>query len=260
MLSHTRVKFLRSLHIKKYRNASNQFIVEGEKLVLETLKIHKRLNISLVEILALPAWIETHNHLLDRSKVTLTSISDKQLHQISSQKTPNMAVALMQINHDQPAQAPKSDELILAFDRLQDPGNFGTIVRTADWFGVDRIVLSKGSVDPLNQKVIQASMGSIFRIPVFESDLKPWIQSGGPGIRVFGAVLEGESSYTDSIQKPGILLMGNESAGIQENLRSTITHPVGITKYSHSEPSAESLNVAIATGILLYEINRPIAG
>lgn len=175
------------------------------------------------------------------------SVDDKQLEQISSLKTPNKVLAVVrQFTHELPSEK----EFCLALDGVQDPGNFGTILRIADWFGVRHIIYSQDTVEVYNPKVVQASMGAIFRIKTHQVDLKKYL-SNYKG-KIYGALLEGENVYQANLQKDGILLMGNEGNGISKDLIPLITDKISIPRLGE----AESLNVAVATGILVSEFVR----
>ncbi len=259
MLSHSRVKFLRSLQTKKHRDQEKAFLVEGEKLVNEILLPDNNSNYYATEVFGLESWEEANQDWIRSKTVTFTRINSKQLNQISSQTSPNKVIALVKQNTTNITASPGYDGLILAFDKLQDPGNLGTIIRLADWFGVSRIVLSKDSVDHLNSKVIQASMGSFFRIPVIKCELLNWLKSKPKDLKVFGAILDAPSLYTTELNKDGVILLGNESSGIREEIMPLLTQAISIPKYSIYPPGPESLNVGTATGIILSEFKRRLA-
>lgn len=149
-----------------------------------------------------------------------------------------------------PIHETSDSKFILAIDGVQDPGNFGTIIRTADWFGVDKIVCSKETVDVFNSKVIQSSMGSLFRIPIVYTNLATYLQEST--LPIYGALLEGKNMYESKLTSKSITLMGNEGNGISEELRTFITDPILIP----GKGKAESLNVAVATGVILAEIAK----
>lgn len=171
---------------------------------------------------------------------------EETLKRCSSLKTPNKVIAVVK----KMTFPEKKHRFIIALDSVQDPGNMGTIMRLADWFGVDKIVCSQTTVDHYNPKVIQASMGAFLRVQVEYTDLKNYLAE--TGLPVFGALLEGENIYKKLLNPEGILLMGNEGNGISEEIKPLITHPVSIPRRG----KAESLNVSVATGILLSEFFR----
>lgn len=180
------------------------------------------------------------------STLPITYCSKTELEQLSAFNTPNKLIAVVRSFQ---LRAQKED-FILALDGIQDPGNMGTILRAADWFGVDKVVCSEDTVDLFNEKVIQASMGSIFRVPVEVCNLESYLSDSKTS--VYGAFLEGENVYKIPLQKPAILVMGNEGKGIRPAIENCITDRITIPSFG----KAESLNVGVATSILLSEFAR----
>ncbi len=175
-------------------------------------------------------------------------ITEDELVQISSLKTPNKALAILR---KPKTSAPTlTSGLILVLDGVQDPGNMGTILRTADWFGVKTIVCSEDTADIFNPKVIQASMGSVLHMNVVYTTLETFLSTCD--LPIYGALLEGENVYRTSLKKTGVLVMGNEGKGIRPSVRAFINTPIHIPGFG----KAESLNVAVATGVLLSEFVR----
>ena len=241
MVSKNIIKHIQSLQLKKFRDQYQQLVIEGEKMVLESIQwkpsyIRKIFHTNEVVFnTSLPDTIE------------FIEVSEKELSQLSHQKSPNKMIALL----DQwEMKSEQEFDFYIALDEIQDPGNMGTILRLADWFGVKRILCSKGTVDWFNPKVIQATMGAIFRIEVIYVDLKMTLET--LQLPVYGALLEGKNVYTQSLKPTGVLLMGNEGKGISNELQCLITEPISIPRFG----DAESLNVAVATGILLSEFYR----
>lgn len=171
---------------------------------------------------------------------------EKTIKEIGSLKTPNKFLAVVK----KPNLKPKKEKFILALDGIQDPGNFGTIIRTADWFNVDLIVCSKGTVDVYNSKVVQSSMGSIYRVPILYVDLASYLKSSK--LPIYGALLEGQNVYKESLPNEAVLIMGNEGYGISDEIQKLIQHKIHIPRFGN----AESLNVSVATGILLSEFKN----
>jgi TrmH family RNA methyltransferase len=238
-LSKNKIKWIRSLQLKKFRDELGVFIVEGEKMVNEAIAI-------------CPEQIESICFLDGSIKVpegieSLT-VTEKELEQISCLKTPNKALAIVR----KPSQNlhPTGTGLILALDGIQDPGNLGTILRIADWFGIDQVVCSENTVECFNPKVVQATMGAIFRVKIDYCDLSNWLKSAKNPI--YGALLEGKNVYETTLEKDAVLLMGNEGKGISDELIDLISHPIMIPRFG----LAESLNVSVATGILVSEFKR----
>lgn len=235
MITKNRIKFIRSLHRKKERIQHRMFIVEGEKPVNELL-------LSGIPIDSIYFTENSHSKTTDFQGEL---VSSKEMSMISTLKTPPGILAVCAyIEWDNPK---FNEGKYILLDRINDPGNLGTIVRIADWFGIDAIVCSIDSVDIYNPKAIQASMGSIFKIPVFYFDLDKFLTELGNEMVVIGADMVGAPLKDFSFPENGFLLMGSESHGIDPKLDSVITHRVTIPKFGN----AESLNVAVATGIIV---------
>ncbi|MBI3138464.1 MAG: RNA methyltransferase [Sphingobacteriales bacterium] len=242
MLVKSKIKYIQSLGQKKFRDETGVFIAEGPKIVKELLNAGPAL---VQEVYALPEWITENQHLL---KHTLTEeITGAELQKISQLKTPNKVLALAgQFTHEQ---MEVKGRLTLALCGIQDPGNLGTIIRIADWFGITQVVCSEDSADLYNPKVIQSTMGSIARVRVYYSNLADLI--GDPaGVPVYATVLDGQD--VSKIEKPGqgILLIGNESKGIPPELLQRASVRITIPK----KGGAESLNAAVAAGIILSHL------
>lgn len=239
-LSQNKIKQIRSLQQKKCRDEQNLFVVEGEKMVEEVLITAS----DKIEFCVSTADFDSEH----RKDIEWYQCDEETLKRCSSLKTPNKVIAVVR-----KMTFPETNtSFLLALDAVQDPGNMGTIMRLADWFGVSKIICSRTTVDVYNPKVIQSSMGAFLRIQVEYTDLQSYFQN--TPLPVFGALLEGENIYKTTVQPEGILLMGNEGNGISEELKSFITHPVSIPRRG----GAESLNVSIATGILLSEFFRNV--
>ena len=238
-LSKNKIKWIRSLHLKKNRDELGLFLVEGEKMVTEAIHEFPEL---IEEVYATYTIEATH------FKGIVGVISDAELTQLSTLKTPNKALAILR----KPTKviSSLSEGLILVLDGVQDPGNMGTILRTADWFGVKTIVCSEDTADIYNPKVIQASMGSMLRMHVNYTALDTFLSTCQRPI--YGALLEGENVYNASLHEKAVLVMGNEGKGIRPNIQAFINAPIHIPGIG----KAESLNVAVATGILLSEFTR----
>jgi TrmH family RNA methyltransferase len=240
MLSKNQIKFIKSLSLKKNRMHHQLFTVEGSKGILEFLD--SDLDCEFIYTTN-PELFEDHSPVL---------ISPNDLKRISQLKTPNQSVALFKM----PAPAPvDQNRLILGLDDIKDPGNLGTMIRLADWFGLRDIICSVETVDCYNAKVVQASMGSLSRVRLHYMDLKEFF--GRYSGEVYATVLDGNSIYQSHFQEKAVLLMGNESNGISEDLLSLIKHRITIPQYGRYQ-STESLNVATAAAICLAEISRTI--
>lgn len=230
-LSKNKIKWIRSLHLKKNRDSENCFIVEGEKMVAEILK---------EQIERVVCYVSTEPKSTNLRDTYLCD--EKSMSQISQLKTASTHLVVVR----KPTLTVSNPKVTLVVDGVQDPGNMGTIIRTADWFGIDNIVCSNETVDVFNPKVIQSTMGSIFRIPITYVDLKTFLSAAKRP--VYGALLDGKPIDTTVFEEDAILVVGNEGKGITAELANKIEHPVLIPGFG----AAESLNVSVATGILLY--------
>ncbi len=239
-ISKNQLKIITSLSQKKYRQKHKLFIAEGVKVVSELLN-------STFEIDTLFA---TDDYQTKHSSGKIIRISDKDLQKISNLKSPNKVVGLFKIPEEK---SPQSKGLIVALDAVNDPGNLGTIIRLCDWFGVSQLVCSKDTVDCYNQKVVQASMGSLTRISVNYLDLETYLKDSK--LPTFIADMDGENVYTTKLPKEAILIMGNEANGVSNEIKSLIKNKISIPRFGKTQET-ESLNVATATAILLSEFKR----
>ncbi len=241
MLSKKEVKYIQSLCHKRQRDEEGVFVAEGHKLAMELLQS----DFEIQQIYALKDWkeenIEMAKHVIE--------VAPPDLERISQLQTPNkvLVIAKQKIPGDEPK---LKANLTVVLDGIQDPGNVGTIIRLADWFGIKQIVCSKDCADIYNPKVVQSTMGSITRVSCFTKNLPEWLLK--VDVPVYGALLEGSSVYSTGTLAEGLLLFGNESKGIRDNVKSFITNPVSIPKRGE----AESLNVAVAAGIILSHLIR----
>ncbi|MFA6260922.1 MAG: RNA methyltransferase [Bacteroidia bacterium] len=248
MLSKAKIKLVQSLKDKKQRQIHGLFVVEGNKIIAEML--HSK--IRLKTLFATTQWIQANRELI-APDTELIEVSTEELQRLAFSITPQDVLALAFTQYPETILPASPDQLTLALDTIQDPGNMGTIIRLADWYGIRQIICSPGCADLYNPKVIQASMGSFLRVNVYIADLKEWLESN-PDIPVYGAMMQGESIYTADLRH-GILLIGNEGKGIQSALLPLITKPVTIPRTGQ----AESLNAAIATAILLDNRARQLS-
>ncbi|MBI3239307.1 MAG: RNA methyltransferase [Flavobacteriia bacterium] len=239
-ISKAKIKWIRSLQQKKTREQEGVFVVEGEKMVLEGLEYQLQMLVSLV------AHKDNLSLVPEKLREMAFSADTTEMEQLSGLKTPNKLLAVFK----RPTFETTETGFELALDSIQDPGNMGTILRLADWFGIQRIVCSRETVDCYNPKVVQASMGAIFRIEVIYTELSEHLSTANRPI--YGALLNGDNYRSVSYESDGILLMGNEGNGISDKLLPLITQAVTIPKLG----AAESLNVATATAILLAEVKK----
>lgn len=242
MLSKNELKYIQSLCQKKQRQEERLFLVEGAKLVEELLQ--SGLNVR--KIYALPVWAEKYSQLSQ-----LTVITEEELEKISNLQTPNQVLALVE-QPETTSEPLLANQLTLVLDNIQDPGNLGTIIRIADWFGIHQIVASMDTVELYNPKVIQSTMGSYARVQVWYRPLAGFLST--VSLPVYGALLNGQNMYEIAPLKEGILLIGNESKGIHADLLPFVSHPVTIPRIG----GAESLNAAVAAGIIVSHLTRPV--
>ncbi|HFQ5208134.1 TPA: RNA methyltransferase [Vibrio vulnificus] len=241
MISKNQLKLLRALGQKKQRKALGLFLVQGEKNVLElansTLKVK--------QVFATAEFLQQHAVELAGYECIEASLDD--LTKASTLVSNNAAIAVVEI----PAiETPKAQGLMIALDGVSDPGNLGTIIRVADWYGIKHIVASSDCADPYNPKTISATMGSFGRVQVSLVDLPSYLEQAN--LPIYGAFLEGESVHNTTFSAQGILLMGSESRGVREQASKFVTDKITIPAFG----GAESLNVAMATGIILDNIRR----
>lgn len=248
-LSKTKANLLSSLSTKKMREKHGLFLAEGSKCVLDTLGAFE-----LINIVARPHWIEAHkNDLMELDDEIILMASEDVIRKISSLSTPTEVLAVFRIPEPELAVL-NNDELYLMLDGIQDPGNLGTIVRTADWFGFDKVICSRETVDIYNPKAIQSTMGSLKRVKVIYADLENLILENEIK-RIYGTMLEGENIFNKNLHNSGVIIMGNEGNGISEKLRKLVNDPLLIPPY-RKEAHPESLNVAIATAITLAQFRK----
>ncbi len=253
MISKNRIKYIISLQRKKIRDEERLYIVEGDKIVKEFLAS----GITVNSLIAKPEFISSlAGDMLKNVKET-EEVSYNELKQVSTLKTPHNALALIAMPDNKLDLSSVRDELTVALDFVQDPGNLGTIIRAAAWFGIRNIVCSPDCVDVYNPKVVQASMGALLHTNIYYSDLeKLFTFASGNKIPVFGTLLEGEPIYNCELDNVGIILLGNESKGISGKFIKYITNPLMIPGFSKARPGIDSLNVGMAASVVFSEFCR----
>jgi RNA methyltransferase, TrmH family len=243
MLVKSKVKYIQTLGQKKLREKEGLFVAEGSKLVNELLVVKE---IEVVEVFAVKEWLISNPQLV--KKHTVTEITTIDLEKISQLTTPNQVLAI--IKQFDTAVLPNTTACFtIALDNIQDPGNLGTIIRIADWFGIRQIICSHESADVYNSKVVQSTMGSIARVKVFYTDLKKWL-SEIDSPTICAATLDGLDVTKINKLSEGILLIGNESKGISPEIMTLANTRITIP----GRGQAESLNAAVATGIILSHL------
>ncbi|MFY0650800.1 MAG: RNA methyltransferase [Cyclobacteriaceae bacterium] len=236
-------KFIKSLQLKKYRNREKAFVIEGEKNIKELLKSH----LQVLKLYLTEQFIEASESEI---KLPYELVAQKELEKVGSFQSNAFGLAVAAI-----PEWPKlnlNSGHYLAFENIQDPGNLGTIIRIADWYGFSEIICSSDSVDTYNPKVISATMGSFARVRVYYENLNEMLND--TELPVYGAVLDGNSIHETSFSANGIFLFGNESQGISSELQSLISNKIKIPGYGQ----AESLNVAIATAVVCDNFRRSV--
>jgi RNA methyltransferase, TrmH family len=248
MLTKNQARFISSLKLKKNREDHGLFLAEGVKIVNDIL--HSGIKVKQI--------FSSRNFQLSifNYQIEVVRVKESELKKISSLSTPNEVVAVCEIPEYKLEFPALQHKLSLVLDTIQDPGNLGTIIRIADWFGIEHIICSPDTVEAYNPKVIQATMGSISRVKVHYRELATFLREAKIKMKepkIYGAVLQGENMYREELSSEGLLMMGNESKGISEELLSMATHRISIPNYGGG---AESLNAAIATALICAEFRR----
>ena len=239
-LSKNQIKWVRSLQQKKQRDAEGVFVAEGRKCVEE---LRNAFELVLM--------------------VTPDNATEVEIAQMSNLRTPQGVIGVFRRRSDEAKgerREARGEELIVALDGVQDPGNLGTIIRTCDWFGVHDIYCSKDTADCYNPKVVQATMGALARVRVHYINIEEWLtEKRNTGVPIYGTLLEGGNMYADGAiadKSKGVIIMGSEGNGISAAIRELITHPIRIPSFPENAETSESLNVGIATAIVLAEFRR----
>lgn len=247
MISKKWVKLITSLQHKKYRKQHQAFLVEGAKSVLELFSSDYQIQI----LFMTEEFYQQHIRLLQKQSLPYEIVSQDELEKTGMLQTNNACLAVVSTKANQSVTA-SDNEYILMLDDVKDPGNLGTIIRIADWFGISKLVCSENTTDFYNPKVIAASMGSFTRVQLYYCDIAQYLKKNEGRLPVYGAFLDGTDVHTVPFAPAGILLMGNESQGISEALTPWVTSRIHIPRYG----GAESLNVGIATAVICDNIRR----
>jgi RNA methyltransferase, TrmH family len=253
MVSKTRINLILSLQKKKVREDERLYVIEGDKMVKEFLAARMPVRI----LIAKPEFLNSLPLIHKQGVGEIVPASYDDLKKISTLKTPHNALAVIKMPDIKMDTDTPGKELTLALDCVQDPGNLGTIIRAAAWFGLRYIYCSENCVDVYNPKVIQASMGAILHVNVFYTDLRKLLESATEKkVKIYGALVDGESIYTRKLGKSGIILLGNESKGISEELIPYISDRIMIPKQIEANSGIDSLNVSMAASVILSEFTR----
>ncbi len=248
MISRTRIKWIKSLEMRKYRLQEKAFVAEGPKLVGELLPYSTPLYIA-----ATKDWLDANRHLL-RAVKEVDEVSQTELERASLLRTPQSVLAVMPIPERRLDISSLQKKLVIALDSVQDPGNLGTILRIADWFGIHEVLCSEGTVDVYNPKCVQSCMGALARVKVFYCNLPEVL--GQVEMPVFGTFLDGTDIYKEELSGEGIIVMGNEGNGISQPVAKLVNRRLYVPNYPKGSLTTESLNVAVATGIVCAEFRR----
>ncbi|OKL41536.1 TrmH family RNA methyltransferase [Pontibacter flavimaris] len=246
MLSKAVVKYIKSLQVKKYRNQHQAFVVEGAKSVLELLQS----GFALQHLFVTEDFLRDHTALLAKG-LKYEVVTEEELVKAGTFSSNNAALAVASMKQLQPLQISPSD-LVIALDDIRDPGNLGTIIRIADWYGIHNVVCSETCADFYNPKVISSTMGSFTRVQVYYLDLPAWLQQHTGKYKIYGAALSGENLHRMQLRPEGIVVLGNEANGIRPEVAQQVNQLIKIPAFG----GAESLNVATATAIIIDNFRR----
>lgn len=247
MISKNKIKYIRSLELKKNRNKEGKFVAEGFKVVDDLLTLQPA-----DLIVATQEWLHG-KHLADQTEVI--EVTEEELKKVSFLQHPQQVLAVFRQAQDGDFSI-NTQELSLALDGVQDPGNLGTIIRIADWFGITHIYCSQDTADVYNPKVVQATMGSIARVKVEYGNLLALVESLPADVPVYGTLLDGDNIYQQQLENRGLIVMGNEGKGISPALAKKVNRRLLIPNFPEGRATADSLNVAIATAITCSEFRR----
>ena len=257
MISSSQSKVIRSLQKKKFREQHRLFLVEGEKMVGELNAGDPKKRFFIRELFASPEWIDKHRTVLQQSGAKVTEASEAEIKKVSNLVTPQPVIALVSIPKDRFSIEELIQTPVLAFESIRDPGNLGTIIRTADWFGISQIVCTPDSTDLYNPKVVQSTMGAITRVQVHYLEIEALLERKEMQSKtVFGTFMEGENIYETSLEPDPLVLFGNESHGLSDRLNPHIRHRISIPSFSPLGSGSESLNVASSVAVVCSELRR----
>lgn len=274
MISKAKIKFIRALEHKKARREEGLFVHEGPKVVGDLMKVA-----SPKIIVATDQWLGEQGDVLENKGIEIIPVCQEELAKVSFLQHPQQVLAVFNRNLSNygdclcnggvllPAlQLEERNSLAIALDSVQDPGNLGTIIRIADWFGIERIYCSSDTVDAWNPKVVQATMGSMARVKIIYCNLHDLLDeiesynsslsSSGKRFPVYGTLLDGKDITTQPLENHGLVIMGNEGNGISPDIAARVSHKLLIPNYPKGRETADSLNVAIATAITCFALRR----
>lgn len=242
-ISKNSIKYVQSLRQKKFRQKYNNFVIEGDKIAIEVLQSSLPIKV----VYALKDWLEEHKSLLNVLNCPVEEVSSIELKKISDLKTPNKVLLIAEMPSPEMEPSMVQNDLSLFLDGIQDPGNMGTILRIADWFGIAHVFCANGCVDVYNSKVVQSSMGAFLRVKAIPSSYEA-IKADFPTLPSYATTLHGANVFTNELTSNGLIMIGNEGKGLSEALIHAANHRITIPSFSES--GAESLNAGVATGII----------
>jgi TrmH family RNA methyltransferase len=248
MISKNKIKLINSLEQKKFRDETGLFVAEGTKLVLELASVFR-----CTILVATPGWFhENKNVKADE----IIEVETGEFNKISNQKSPQGVLAVFAKPDYTWEIEELNQKLVLALDDVQDPGNLGTILRIADWFGITDVFCSEHSADAYNPKTVQATMGALARVRVHSVNLIEFLKCSPAELPVYGTFMNGDNIYESQITRHGIIVMGNEGNGISPEIEKLVTSKLLIPNYPTGNPTSESLNVGVATALVCAEFRR----
>ena len=254
MISKNQIKFIKGLELKKFRKSSQSFVAEGPKLILDILPYFQ-----CKILIAKTEWLRNHTKetSLYCKSTEIIEVNEEELLRVSFLKSPQEVLGVFTIpHHEMDLHSCARQRLCLALDDVQDPGNLGTIIRIADWFGIEDIFCSPGTADVYNPKTVQATMGAIARVRLHYLPLAETLRQTECDYPIYGTLLEGKNIYERDLKNNGLIIMGNEGKGLSPEIRRLVTDSLYIPSYPTDRPTSESLNVAIATAIVCAEFRR----
>lgn len=254
MISKNKIKYLHSLKAKKFRDAEDVFVAEGPKVVGDIFARHKS---NLTLLVATSEWLNGEGRTIASvADCEIIEVTEDELTKASFLCHPQQVLAVFKKFDSHVDTNLLTSKLTIALDGVQDPGNLGTIIRIADWFGIENVICSADTADAYNPKVVQATMGSIARVNVTYTNISELFDSLPKDFPIYGTLLEGDNIYNQELTGVGLIVMGNEGKGISPAIRELVNRALRIPNYPEGRATADSLNVAIATAIVCAEFRR----
>jgi len=248
MIPKNKIKLINNLSQKKFRDKTGFFVAEGTKLVLDLAPTFRCSMLT-----ATVEWLNEHPYFKTNE---IIEVKAEEFTKISNQKTPQGVLAVFEKPVYNWNTQELRNKLSLALDDVQDPGNLGTIIRIADWFGISDIFCSEHSADAFNPKTVQASMGSLARVRVHVVNLAEFLQNCQSELSIYGTFMNGENIYSKTLTQQGIIVMGNEGNGISDEIEKLVTERLLIPNFPVGQTTSESLNVSVATALVCAEFRR----